>query len=156
MRSRLHHQSSMTVSSAWHHLDPKVKHTDMPNDMKTEVVDIIAGSALIELLVKQFACCFARAGSIDKFTLPTGVNFEGATRAIKADPRIHACAQAWVSRPAYQNRTGCLRQELRLQLALRHGQRVAQLHSVTNQLDRICVSIHASGSASMSQHKTER
>ncbi|CAE7211721.1 Dnal4 [Symbiodinium sp. CCMP2592] len=41
-----------------------VKHTDMPNDMKTEVVDIIAGS-------------------IDKFTLPTGVNFEGATRAIK-------------------------------------------------------------------------
>ncbi|CAK9062415.1 unnamed protein product [Durusdinium trenchii] len=41
-----------------------VKNTDMSNEMKTEVVDIIAGS-------------------IDKFTLPTGVNFEGATRAIK-------------------------------------------------------------------------
>eukprot|EP00438_Fugacium_kawagutii_P036569 Skav207441 [mRNA] locus=scaffold1959:47028:52640:- [translate_table: standard] len=42
-----------------------VKHTDMANEMRTEVVDIIAGS-------------------IDKFTHATqGVNFEGATRAIK-------------------------------------------------------------------------
>eukprot|EP00931_Biecheleriopsis_adriatica_P094395 TRINITY_DN6804_c0_g1_i1.p1 TRINITY_DN6804_c0_g1~~TRINITY_DN6804_c0_g1_i1.p1 ORF type:complete len:106 (-),score=26.47 TRINITY_DN6804_c0_g1_i1:123-440(-) len=41
-----------------------VSHTDMTAEMKGEVVDIIAGS-------------------IDKFSTPTGVNFEGASRAIK-------------------------------------------------------------------------
>ena len=66
-----------------HKLASQVKHTDMPNEMKTEVVDIIAGWPSISWS-SDFAYGNSMAGSIDKFTLPTGVNFEGATRAIKA------------------------------------------------------------------------
>uniref|UniRef100_A0A7S3WCU5 Dynein light chain n=1 Tax=Strombidinopsis acuminata TaxID=141414 RepID=A0A7S3WCU5_9SPIT len=40
------------------------KQTDMTQEMKTEVLDIISGS-------------------IDKFTLPDGINFESASRMIK-------------------------------------------------------------------------